>query len=124
MSTMQYNADLLARKIQDGDDFELVGPHGTDQLPLVAFKFSGERPYTEFDLAFQLAAERGWMVPAYTLPPNADHVTIARVLCKETLGQALIEALHNDVEAAIATLDKKGAVHELDRRRVKTGTGY
>jgi hypothetical protein len=27
----------------------------------------------EFDVASQLAAERGWMVPAYTLPPNADH---------------------------------------------------
>ncbi len=124
MSTMQYNANLLARKVEDGDDFELVGPHGVEQLPLVAFKFRGERPYNEFDLAFQLAAERGWMVPAYTLPPNADHVTILRVLCKETLGQALIEALHEDVEEAIKTLEKKGAVHELDRRRVKSGTGY
>jgi glutamate decarboxylase len=124
METMQHNAQLLARKIEDGDDFELVGPHGTDQLPLVAFKLAGERPYSEFDLSFQLAAERGWMVPAYTLPPNADHVTIARVLCKETLGQSLIEALHSDVTEALATLEKKGAVHELDRRRVKTGTGY
>jgi glutamate decarboxylase len=124
MSTMQYNAQLLARNIEDHEHFELVGPHGTDQLPLVAFKLRGERAYTEFDVAFQLAAERGWMVPAYTLPPNADHISILRVLCKETLGQALIEALYEDVSEALATLDKKGAVHELDRRRVKTGTGY
>jgi len=124
MGTMQYNAQLLARKIEDGEHFELVGPHGTDQLPLVAFKLAGERSYTEFDVAFQLAAERGWMVPAYTLPPNAEHVSILRVLCKETLGQALIEALYEDVHAALTTLDEKGAVHERDRRRVKTGTGY
>src|SRR5690348_13173439 len=110
MSTMQHNALLLARKVEDGEHFELAGPHGTDQLPLVAFKLAGERPYNEFDIAFQLAAERGWMVPAYTLPPNADHVSIARVLCKETLGQPLIEALHDDVFKALDTLNKKGAV--------------
>ncbi len=46
------------------------------------------------------------------------------MLCKETLGQPLMEALHEDVTKALGTLDKKGAVHELDRRRVKTGTGY
>ena len=28
--------------------------------------------YDEFDIAWQLSAERGWMVPAYTLPPNAE----------------------------------------------------
>jgi glutamate decarboxylase len=124
MGTMQHNAQLLARKVEDGEHFELVGPHGHDQLPLVAYKLAGERPYNEFDVAFQLAAERGWMVPAYTLPPNADHVSILRVLCKETLGQPLIEALHADMTKALETLDKKGAVHASERRRVKTGTGY
>ena len=42
--------------------------------------------FDEFDVASQLAAERGWMVPAYTLPPNAEHVTIMRALVKQTLG--------------------------------------
>jgi len=124
IGTMQHNAQLLARKVEDGEHFELVGPHGHDQLPLVAFKLAGKRSYDEFDIAFQLAAERGWMVPAYTLPPNAEHVSILRVLCKETLGQPLIESLHDDFEKAMETLDKKGAVHQLERRRVKTGTGY
>jgi glutamate decarboxylase len=124
IGTMQHNAELLARKVEDGEHFELVGPHGTNQLPLVAFKLAGKRPYNEFDVSFQLAAERGWMVPAYTLPPNAEHVSILRVLCKQTLGQPLIETLHDDVYKALDTLDKKGAVHESERRRVKTGTGY
>ncbi len=124
IGTMQQNAELLARKVEDGEHFELVGPHGHDQLPLVAFKLAGERPYNEFDVSFQLAAERGWMVPAYTLPPNAENVSILRILCKQTLGQPLIETLHDDVYKALDTLDKKGAVHESERRRVKTGTGY
>jgi glutamate decarboxylase len=31
----------------------------TEQLPLVAFHLDGERDYDEFDIAAQLAAERG-----------------------------------------------------------------
>jgi glutamate decarboxylase len=69
-------------------------------------------------------AERGWMVPAYTLPPNAEHVTIMRALVKQTLGHALASTLASDIALACATLDKKGGLHELDRRRVKTGVGY
>ena len=66
--------------------FRLVGEPGAEQLPLVAFQLAEERDYDEFDIASQLAAERGWMVPAYTLPPNAEHVTIMRALVKLTLG--------------------------------------
>ena len=66
--------------------FRLIGEPGAEQLPLVAFQLAEERNYDEFDIASQLAAERGWMVPAYTLPPNAEHVTIMRALVKLTLG--------------------------------------
>src|SRR4051812_18310233 len=124
METMQYNARLLSDAILATGKFELVGEHHTEQLPLVAFKLVGARRYDEFDVASQLAAERGWMVPAYTLPPHADHLSILRALCKETLGQSLVEALADDIVKACATLDTKGGLHAIDRRRVKTGTGY
>jgi glutamate decarboxylase len=124
MKTMQHNARLLSEEILATGNFELVGAHHTEQLPLVAFRLTGERDYDEFDIASQLAAERGWMVPAYTLPPDADHLTILRVLCKETLGQSLVGALAGDIAQACATLDEKGGLHALDRARVKTGTGY
>ena len=64
------------------------------------------------------------MVPAYTLPPNADHVTIMRALVKQTLGHTLVSMLADDLAQACETLDRKGGLHELDRKRVKTGTGY
>ena len=124
METMQQNADALRKLVNESGEFELVGGEHEEQLPLVAFKLTGERDYDEFDVASQLAAERGWMVPAYTLPPNADHLTIMRVLVKETLAHSLVEAFVGDIREACATLDKKGGLHELDRRRVKTGTGY
>ena len=124
METMQHNARLLSERIVATGNFELVGEHHDEQLPLVAFRLTGERDYDEFDVASQLSAGRGWMVPAYTLPPDADHLTILRALCKETLGQSLIEPLAGDIAQACATLDEKGGLHALDRKRVKTGTGY
>ena len=64
------------------------------------------------------------MVPAYTLPPNARHLTIMRALVKQTLGHARVSSLARDVAQAVETLSAKGGLHERERERVKTGTGY
>ena len=124
METMQANARALGERIAAIGKFELVGDPGAEQLPLVAFRLLEDQGYDEFDVASQLAAERGWMVPAYTLPPNAQHVTIMRALVKQTLGHGLASTLADDIAQACATLDVKGGLHDLDRRRVKTGFGY
>ena len=124
METMQANTRSLAERIVGGGDFKLVGDAGAEQLPLVAFQLAEERNFDEFDVASQLAAERGWMVPAYTLPPNAEHVTIMRALVKLTLGHTLASTLADDLAQACSTLEQKGGLHPLDRKRAKTGTGY
>jgi glutamate decarboxylase len=124
METMQYNARALADEIAAVGEFEEVGGVDEQQLPLVAFKLTGEQNYDEFDLAAQLAAERGWMVPAYTLPPDAEHVKIMRALVKQTLGRSLVQTLGADIAEACATLREKGPLHPRDRRRVKTNAGY
>jgi glutamate decarboxylase len=124
MEVMQRNAGVLAKMIQDTGRFRLIGGEDEEQLPLVAFQLAEELSYDEFDVAAQLAAERGWMVPAYTLPPNADHVKIMRALVKETLGRSMVNTLGDDIAEACATLDKKGGVHPVERKRVKTGVGY
>jgi glutamate decarboxylase len=124
METMQANARALSERIANAGDFELIGSEKEEQLPLVAFRLKGDHNYDEFDVASQLAAERGWMVPAYTLPPNADHVKIMRALVKLTLGHTLAETLADDIQVACAVLAEKGGLHPHDRKRAKTGTGY
>ncbi|HEY1355796.1 MAG TPA: glutamate decarboxylase [Solirubrobacterales bacterium] len=120
---MEQNARSLAEQLEAQGDFELIEPD-EEQLPLVAFRLAGDKPYDEFDLAWQLSAERGWMVPAYTLPPNAQDVKVLRALVKETLSRAQIDRLASDIGEACATLEKKGGLMESERRQVKTGTGY
>ena len=123
METMATNAAALADRIAATGEFRIVGKD-EEQLPLVAFQLDGEHNYDEFDVASQLSAERGWMVPAYTLPPNADHVKIMRALVKLTLGHTLATTLADDIGEACKVLAEKGRLHEHDRARVKTGTGY
>jgi glutamate decarboxylase len=120
---MKYNARALAKEIEAIGEFEIIGEE-EEQLPLVAFKLKGEHDYDEFDVAAQLAAERGWMVPAYTLPPNAEHVKILRILVKETLGATLTTTLGEDIAQACKTLTAKGKLHPADRKKVKTNTGF
>ena len=86
----------------------------------MAFKLKDSSKYDEFDVAAQLASIRGWMVPAYTMPPNAQDVKVLRVLVKETLGAALVKQLGEDIAQACETLDQKGGMHPHDRKRVKS----
>ncbi len=123
MEVMQANAKLLADRIAALGRFEIVGA-GEEQLPLVAFRLAGDEPFDEFDIAWQVAAERGWMLPAYTMPPNADHVRMLRALVKLNLSHALVETLADDIQAACETLEKKGGASKSERQRVKTNTGF
>ena len=124
MRAMQANSRKLAAGIAAIGEFSIIGDQDAEQLPLVAFQLAEEQSYDEFDIAAQLASERGWMVPAYTLPPDADHIKIMRTLVKETLGRSLTNALAGDIAQACATLKEKGRVHHRERKRVHTSTGY
>ena len=125
METMQRNARALAerdrRATATSSWSATTAPSSSRSSPSSS---PSERNYDEFDVASQLAAERGWMVPAYTLPPNAQHVTIMRALVKQTLGHSLVNTLADDIADACETLDRKGGLHALDRQRVKTNVGF
>jgi glutamate decarboxylase len=123
MGMMRANARALAAQLDASGNFELIG-EDEEQLPLVAFKLAEQRGYDEFDIAWQLSAERGWMVPAYTLPPDAQDVKVMRALVKETLSREMVDTLAGDIAQACRTLDDKGGTHPSERRQVKTATGY
>ena len=125
MEQMQQNARALATNLSESGRFEVIG-EGLEQLPLVAFRLKAghDASYDESDIAWQLSAERGWMVPAYTLPPKAENVKIMRALVKETMSREQVDRLTQDIEDACKTLDKKGGTTETEREQVKQGSGY
>lgn len=124
MKGMRKNADFLAAQLTEGGRFELVEGDSA-QLPLVVFRLAGDPPYDEFDVSSQLAAERGWMVPAYTLPPDAQDVTIMRALVKENVGHSGARTLAGDIARACEILDKRGSsLPEHARKRVRRSPAY
>jgi glutamate decarboxylase len=122
MEAMQENAEALGERIMELGPFQLID--GGEQLPLVAFNLAEEQSYDEFDISSELAAERGWMLPAYTMPPNADKVRMMRALVKLTLGRTLVDKLADDLADGITILEKRGGLDEHARKRAPTGTGY
>jgi glutamate decarboxylase len=123
IGAMEQNARALAEKLKENGNFELIGDE-EEQLPLVAFKLTGDQNYDEFDLSWQLSAERGWMLPAYTMPPDAENVQVLRALVKETLGRSQIDRLADDIHTACETLEKKGGAHPSERKKMKVSAGY
>lgn len=118
IGAMADNARYLAAELKGSGRFELIG-EDVPQLPLVAFRLAGDTEFDEFDVSAQLAAERGWMVPAYTLPPDAQDVTVLRALVKENVSRAAARTLAGDLVRACEVLDEKGGLHPHDRRRAK-----
>ena len=64
------------------------------------------------------------MLPAYTMPPNAEDVKVLRALVKQTLSREQIDRLATDIETACATLEKKGGAHASERHKMKRSPGY
>ncbi len=123
MEATRENSRVLGERIKELGPFELIG-EGEEQLPLVAFNLAEEQAYDEFDISSELAAERGWMLPAYTMPPNADKVRMMRALVKLTLGRTLVDKLADDMGDAIEILEKRGGLDEHARKRAHTSVGY
>jgi len=121
VSTMRKNAASLAASLALQDALEILG--GEPQLPLVIARVRDEEGFTGADLSAQLAQLRGWMVPAYHLPPANEDTEVLRVLVKINQTRELADALAADVTEAIGNLRKRAAGERVTPR-VHRGHGY
>lgn len=118
---MDANAASFGQRMGAQDALELLG--GQPRLPLVVARVRDGEPFTATDLVGELAQRRGWMVPAYQLPPDNEHEQIMRVLVKVNQSRELADALADDVNASIADLRGRAAGQHV-RRPVHRGHGY
>jgi len=118
---MDANAASLAARLQQEDALELLG--GEPRLPLVIARVREDEPFTGTDLVAELAQRRGWMVPAYQLPPDNDDQQILRMLVKLNQTRELADALADDFHASIADLRRRAAGQHVPRK-VHRGHAY
>lgn len=73
-------------------------------VPLVAFSLKDCSKHTVFEIAESLR-KFGWIIPAYTMPPDAVHVAVLRVVIREDFSRSLAERLISDIKRVLGELD-------------------
>jgi glutamate decarboxylase len=101
MEALAANARWLAAELGAMDAFELVAD-ATD-LPVVCLRLRGDPGFSVFDLSSALR-QRGWIVPAYAMAPDAQHVQVLRIVVREGLSRDLANELVGDIDAALRHL--------------------
>ena len=108
------NARALATKLETIEGLQLVNDGSA--FPIVAARASEPGRLDLTALSHKLR-ERGWIVPAYTLPPNAEHITLLRMVVKENFSRDMVDMLAHDVRDAIHALEAGPAAHPHHRRK-------
>ncbi|MFE6690713.1 glutamate decarboxylase [Streptomyces sp. NPDC057743] len=98
-------ARSLAERIAALGDFRLL-THG-DQLPVFAFTTAdGVTAFDVFDVSRRMK-ERGWLIPAYTFPPDRQDLSVLRVVCRNGFSMDLADLFIADLEQLLTELRRQ-----------------
>lgn len=106
MENCRENAIVLKQGLEQTGRFNIVSKD--KGVPLVAFSLKDNLSYTEFDVS-EMLRRFGWIVPAYTMPADAQHVTVLRVVIREDFSRTLAERLVLDIIKVLHDLDAVAA---------------
>ncbi|KAJ3296799.1 hypothetical protein HK104_001215 [Borealophlyctis nickersoniae] len=121
MENLHANSDYLSSQIEATGWFDILSAHDPAHgLPLVAFslKKSSQRHFDEFDIAHVLR-ERGWIVPAYTMAPKAEHIKLLRIVLREDFSRNRCDLLIHDLKASVEHLLKLDEATLKHKRDIK-----
>ena len=104
-NTMRENARYLASELDKIGRFDIL--NNGKLTPSCIAKLKDSSKFNEADLVAKLR-EHNWIIPAFTMPPAADSVTVMRMNVKETFSHDMADLLVRDVKQALEVLD---AVH-------------
>jgi len=83
--------------------FELI-TDGSD-IPVFCWKLKDDAAssanFSLFDMSEKLR-EHGWLIPAYTMPPNRQDLVVQRVVVKEGFSRDMADMLLSDMRRALA----------------------
>ncbi|KAA8529912.1 hypothetical protein F0562_034484 [Nyssa sinensis] len=124
MENCRENALVLKDGLEKTGRFNIVSKD--NGVPLVAFSLKDNSCHDEFEVSDMLR-RFGWIVPAYTMPPDAQHVTVLRVVIREDFSRTLAERLVLDITKVIHELDALPAklsakITVSSEEKVKNGT--
>jgi glutamate decarboxylase len=116
MVALSDTAKWIAAQLAERSELVLLAS-GTD-LPVVCFRLAGQLGFSVFDVS-ALLRQRGWVVPAYKMAPDAEDVEVLRVVVREGLSRDLASSLVKDIGEAI---DHLGGIHKPDQTPAPAAT--
>ncbi|KAL5746865.1 hypothetical protein ACOSP7_023845 [Xanthoceras sorbifolium] len=96
------NARVLKEGLEKTGRFDIVSKDVG--VPLVAFSLKDSSKHTVFEISESLR-RFGWIIPAYTMPPNAQHVAVLRAVIREDFSRTLAERLISNIEEVLKEMD-------------------
>ena len=101
-----YNAIHLRQRLVDSGYFTIMNE--TRRIPVVALTLNQRaKNFNEFDVSNKVR-ERGWVLSAYTMPPDAEEVRSLRIVVRPHLNRTVMDTLANDIVNACQYLERHG----------------
>jgi glutamate decarboxylase len=112
MRSIDANAKALRRKLRELEVFDMIGEETF--MPVIAVALKEGCGHDVFELSAHIR-EQGWIVPAYTLPANAEQVAVLRMVVRESVSRDLVDLLADDIAWALGRSSGKIPPHQPKR---------
>ena len=100
------HAEYMRDRLVATGKFQIMNE--TQRIPVVALTLDKSiTRYNEFDVSNKVR-ERGWILSAYSMPPNAEEVNSLRIVVRPHMNQNIAELLVDDIERACEFLEEHG----------------
>jgi glutamate decarboxylase len=123
---MKYALDhaiYLRERLTKSGKFKIMNE--TQRIPVVALTLDKSvKRYNEFDVSNKVR-EKGWILSAYSMPPDAQEVNSLRIVVRPHLNREVCEILAKDIEEACDYLEQHGGtatppkLHEAHKTSAK-----
>ena len=95
-------AQWLAERIGAMRPFELIS--AAEGIPAFAFRVGRQAAYSVYDVS-ELLRGRGWIVPAYTMPPALEQIEVLRVVVRNGFSRDLAALFLADLAHVVDRLE-------------------
>ena len=68
-------------------------------------EYNKKANWTLFDLQDKLM-QKGWMVPAYTMPKNIEDMVVMRIVVRQGMSRDMADMLITDIKDAVTELEQ------------------
>ncbi|BDB61395.1 MULTISPECIES: glutamate decarboxylase [Rhodococcus] len=101
METLRDTALMLSKQISEIENMAIITDGSA--IPVISFEVTGDPGFTVFDISHELRA-RGFQVPAYTMPADAEDVAVLRIVLREGFSRDIAHKLGEDIADVVGYL--------------------